>query len=89
MCGNVGILQIHKSGAFVARQGEYRGVHVGMDVFSAELLVEALQGALGAVVVLAQMAQHDVFHLGEIDFGHELRRLVVAQMTERSGDALL
>ena len=88
MCGNVGILQIHKSGAFVAWQGEDGGVHVGMDMPPAKLLVEALQGAFRAVVVLTQMAQHDVFHAGMIDFGHKLGRLVIAQMAKRSGDAL-
>ena len=82
-------LQIDEARAFVARQGENRGVHIGVDMPLAELLIEALHGTFGRVVVLAEVAQHDVFHARVIDFGHKLRRLLVAQMAKRTRNALL
>ena len=75
-------LQIHKTRALVARQGEDGGVHVGMDMFLVELLIQALHGAFWRVVVLAEMAQHDVFHARMIDVGYKPRRFLVAQMTK-------
>ena len=87
-CGNVGILQIHKSRAFVARQRENRGVCVEPDALFLELLIEALHGALRRVVVLAEVAKHDVFHARMVDFGHETRRFFIAQMPEWTRDAL-
>ena len=54
--GKVGNLQIHKTRAFVARQGEDGGVHIGVDMLLVELLIQALHGALRRVVVLAEMA---------------------------------
>ena len=81
-------LQIYKTRAFVARQGENRGVHVGLYMPLAELLVEALHGALRCVVVLAEVAQHDVLDPGMVHLGKESGRLDVAQMSERPGDPL-
>ena len=60
--GKMWNLQIHEARAFVARQGENRGVHIWVDMPLAELLIEALHGAFGRVVVLAEVTQHDVFH---------------------------
>lgn len=85
----MGNLQIHKTCAFVAWQGEDRGVHIGTDMLFVELLIQALQGTLRGVVVLAEVAQHDVFHARMIDLRHKTRRLLIAQMAERTRDALL
>ena len=76
--GKLGNLQIHKTRALVAWQGENRGVRVGMDVLFSELLIKALHGTFGRVVVLAEVAKHDVFHAGMIDFGHKPRRFLIA-----------
>lgn len=50
------ILQVHKTGAFVARQRENCGVRIGANVLHAELFIEAAHGAFGRVVVLAEVA---------------------------------
>ena len=81
-------LQIHETCAFVARQGEDGGVHIRMDVFLAELLIEALHGALGRIVVLAKMTEHNIFDARMVYFGQEASRLHIAQMSERTGDTL-
>ena len=87
--GKLGNLQIHKTCALVARQGEDGGVHIGTDMLFVELLIQALHGSLRGVVVLAEVAQHDVFHARMIDLSHKSRRLLIAQMAKRPCDALL
>lgn len=69
--GKVGNLQIHKTRALVAWQGEDGGVHVGVDMLLVELLIQALHSALRRVVVLAEMAQHNVLHTRMIDIRHK------------------
>lgn len=80
--GKTGNLQIHKARAFVAWQREDGCVHVRMHMLLVELLIEALHGPFWGVVVLAEMAQHDVFHARMIDVGYKPRRFLVAQMTK-------
>lgn len=60
--GKVGILQIHKARALVARQREDGGIHIRMDMLLAELLIQALHGSFRCVIVLTEVAEHDVFH---------------------------
>lgn len=82
-------LQVDKTCVFVARQRENRRVDIEADVLHTEVLIHALQGAFGSVVVLAEMAKHDVFYIRMIDFSDETRCLSIAQMSKRSRDALL
>ena len=82
-------LEVDEARAFVARQGKHRGGRGEMDAFLAELLVEALQSPLGRVVVLAEVAQHDVLNLWTVHLCEEARRLDVAQVTKRSRNPLL
>ena len=63
--------KVDKTCVFAARQRENGGVHIGMDVFHSELLIQALHGAFRGVVVLAKVAKHDVLHARMIDFGNE------------------
>ena len=87
--GKLGNLQIHKTCALVAWQGENGGVHIGTDMLFVELLIQALHSSLGGVVVLAEVTQHDVFHARMIGLRHKSRRLLIAQMAKRPCDALL
>lgn len=81
--------EIDEAGPLVARQGEDRGVHVGMDVFHAEMLIEALHGLFRRIVVLAEMTEHDVLDAGMVGLGDKAGRLVVAQMAKGTRDPLL
>ena len=72
----------------MARQGENGGVHIGMNMLLLEMLVEALHGYFGRIVVLTQMAKHDIFYPRMIDFRQKPRRLGIAQMPDRTGYAL-
>ena len=80
--------KVYESRRLVAGQGKYGGILVEADVVLAELLVEALHGTFGRVVVLAQVAEHDVFDARMVNLGQEPCRLGVAQMTERPSNAL-
>lgn len=73
----------------MARQGENRGVHVGMHMLHAELLIETPHGTFGRVVVFAEVAQHDALDARMVDLGDETRRFLVAQMPERPRNTLL
>ena len=75
--------KIDETRALVARQGENGCVHIGVDMLFAELLVEALHGALRRIVVFAQVAQHDILNHRVIHLGQKTRRFHVAQMPER------
>ncbi len=66
-------LQIHETSAFVARQGEDGSVDIWADVFLAELLIEALHGAFGRIVVLAEMTEHNMLDARMVDFRQEPR----------------
>ena len=87
--GIMGNLQIYESCTLVAWQGEDGGVHIRMHMLLAELLIQALHGAIRRVIVLAEVAEHNVFHARVVHIGHKPRRLFIAQMTERPRDALL
>ena len=82
-------LEIDETRPLVAGQRKDGGVHIGMDMLHAEVLIDALHGLFGRVVVFAEVAKHDVFDAGMVDLGHKTRRLVVAQMSERTRDTLL
>ena len=71
--GKVWKLQIDEIRASVARQRENRCACVGADALLAELLAKALHGALGRVVVFAEVAKHDVLDGGMIHFGDKTR----------------
>ena len=74
--------QIHKTRTLVARQGENGGMRIGADMVVAELLVKALHDAIRRVVVLAEVAEHDVFQAGMIYLGYETGHFLIAQMSE-------
>ena len=82
-------LEIDETRPLVAGQRKDGGVHIGMDMLHAEVLIDALHGLFGRVVVLAKMTKHDVLDAGMVDLGHKTRRLVVAQMSEGTRDTLL
>ena len=82
--GKVGNLQIHKTRALVAWQGEDGSVHVGVDMLLVELLIETLHGALWRVVVFAEVAEHNVFDARMVNLCDEPRRLGIAQVAERT-----
>ena len=81
--------KVDETRAFVAWQRKDGGIHIHVDMLLAELLVEALHGSIGRVVVFAQVAQHDVLDTWMIHLGQKARRLDVAQMAKRARNPLL
>lgn len=84
----IGYLKVHETRTLVTWQREDGGVHVGVHMLLAKLLIQALHGTFRSVVVLTEVAQHDVFHARMIHLGHKPSRLIVAQMSEWPRDAL-
>ena len=87
--GKVGNLQIHKARAFVARQGEDGGVHVGVHMLLPELVIKALHGTLRGVVVFAQMAEENIGQPRMHEIPDRIGAFLVREMTVSAADAVL
>ena len=59
------------------------------DSLGEEPYVESLAYQLRMIILLTQMAEEDIAHRGSPDTTEEVHRLSIAQMPERTADALL
>ena len=64
-------LQTDDSCAFVPWKREDRSVYIECDMLHAEVSIKTLQSHFRCIVVLAEMAQHNVLNARMIDFGDE------------------
>ena len=76
--------KVDKPCTLVARQSKNGGGGRKPYMFLVELLVEALQGSVRGIIVLAEVAKHDVLDLRMIHLCKEASRLDIAQMPKRS-----
>ena len=75
--------KVDKPCTLVARQSKNGGGGRKPYMFLVELLVEALQGSVRGIVVLAEVAKHDVLNLWMVHLSKETRGLNIAQMAKR------